>query len=120
MKKLKKLLKKEFELESNCNETYVLKGREPNVKSVSISLHYNFTGLKLISLAYTTTTPFDAVKDTIYDSISPNSYDTATDLVDILVHKEHVANKHLERRISDYIASLAQFSLFNPDTQETT
>ena len=120
MKKLKKLLIRNFELESSSEGTYILKGREPYIKSVCLYLRYNFLGLRTIGLAYKTTTPFDPVKDTIFDSISPELYGTGEEFLHIMVYKESTASRYLANRISEYTASLAQFSLFNPDTQETT
>jgi hypothetical protein len=90
----------------------VLKGKEKYVDIVTLSLHYNFMGVKHIKAAYKTNTPFDDKQNSIIDIILLNDFTTPASFLTLLNKREAKASKILDTRINEYRLKKAQLSLF--------
>ena len=120
MKRLKTLLETAYKIQEIDDNSCVIQGTEQYIKYVAISLHYNFLGIKSINMSYSATMPFHEQITEVYEVILPGSFTTEVDFLTRLAIKEKLANTTITLLISEYNARLAQYSLFNPDTQETT
>lgn len=116
MKKLKRLLEQNGKAasssKSNVN-TIVLVGEELYIKSIALSLRYNFLGVKKIILKYESDSKFDDVKNYITNEILAHEFKTTQNFIKLLQKKEAEASKTIKLCIDNYAAKKAQLSLFS-------